>query len=358
VAGLAAVGWPGPAHDPATLIGRVSVLAMAAMLAGLPALIRRHYGPPAAGWAPTLVRAAGLALMVALLAVKSMVEQVEFGAPGRRPSPGGLWTGELIFLAVIAAYLAGLLIATASRGPVTRSTLVIGSCSGAGIGVLVYALRPLADQLHPGNGALAVCYELAKVLAVPVVLAAAVAAAMAAARRAPNSRKNGLAARDMRARQGFAAGTCVGLVAALVVSLLGIVTIAVAPHLATGLQWTLPFRSAPPGSVYDFEVAITEAGAGYLLVLLIFPLLGAGLGAWAGLFAGDGGLRPDGGGGGGGPGRPGPKPPPGGGGLHAPPPPALPRADLAALLTGADWRVIAPDPARERVPAGAPGGRG
>ena len=351
VIALALAGWPGPADNPATLISRVSVIVAAVLMTGLPRLIRRRYGAPAPGWLPALLRFAGFGLLIALLAVKSRVEHVEFAAAAGRRSLAGLWTGEVIFLAVMAAYLAGLLIATARRGPASRTTLVIGTCSGAGIGAAVYGLRPLADQLHVGNPALAVLYEVAKVLAVPVVLAAAIAAAMAAARRV-SSRKGGLTLRDMRARQGLAAGACVGFTAALVVSLLGIVTIALAPHLAMGLQWTLPGRPAAPGSFYDFEVAMTDAGAGYLLVLLTFPVVGAGLGAWAGLFTADGGLRPDGGGGGGGPGKRGPEPLPPGGGRHATPPPELAPADLARLLAQTDWRIIAPE--RERVPAGAP----
>jgi hypothetical protein len=354
-AALMLAGWPGPADDPATLISRVSVLVAAVLMAGLPWLVRRLYGGPAVGWAPAIVRGVGFGVVVALLAVKSRVEHVEFAAAaGRRPL-AGLWTGEVIFLVVIAAYLAGLLIATASRGPASRTTLIIGTGSGAGIGVAVYGLRPLADRLHVSNAALAVLYDLGKVLAVPVVLAAAVAAAMVAARRVPSrkGRRDRHAPRDRRALQGLAAGACVGFTAALVVSLLGVVTIALAPHLAVGLQWTLPGRAVPPGSVYDFEAAMTDAGAGYLLVLLLFPVLGAGLGAWAGLVA-DGGLRPDGGGGGGGSGKRRPKPVPPGGGGHVPPPPDLARADLARLLSLPDWRIIAGPAGQPAAPRHAP----
>jgi hypothetical protein len=202
-----------------------------------------------------------------------------------------------------------------------------------------------------------------KVLAVPLVLAATVAASIVAARRA-SSRAGGLSVRDVRARQGLAAGACVGFAAAVVVSLLGIATIALLPHAAPGLRWTLPGENAPVDSVYHFEVGITEAGAGFLLVLLIFPVVGAGLGAWAGLFTGDTGLRPDGGGGGGGPHRPGPEPKTPDGGRHVSPPPQLQPSDLGRLLAQADWRIIAGPadrpaapqhvPAPERVPVGVP----
>ncbi len=363
VVALVLVGWPGPADNPATLISRVSVIGVAVMLAALPRVVRRRFGPIANGWAAPLVRAVGCAIVIALLAVKARAEQLEFAVAAHRPSLEGLWVGEVVFLGVIAGYAAGLLAVTAQRTPARRSTLVIGGGGGALIGVAVYGLRPLADRLHIANGVLAVLYVVGKVLAVPLVLAATVAASIVAARRA-SSRAGGLALRDVRARQGFAAGACVGFAAAVVVSLLGIATIALLPHAAAGLRWTLPGENAPHDSVYYFEVGITEAGAGFLLVLLTFPVVGAGLGAWAGLFTGDTGLRPDGGGGGGGPRGPGPEPKTPNGGRHASPPPRLERAELGRLLGQADWRIIAgpadrpaapehvPEP--ERVPVGVP----
>jgi hypothetical protein len=364
VAALVAAGWPGPAADPATLISRVSVVGVAAILAVLPRLVRRRFGPIAGGWAPPLVRAIGCASVIALLAVKARAERLEFAPAAHRPSIEGLWLGEVVFLAVIAGYAAGLLIVTSRRTPARRTTLVIGGGGGAVIGVAVYGLRPLADRLHIASPSLAVLYQVGKVLAVPLVLAATIAASLAAARRA-SSRAGTAALRDVRARQGLAAGACVGIAAAMVVSLLGIATIALLPRAAAGLRWTLPGENAPPDSIYHFEVGFTEAGAGFLLVLLIFPLVGAGLGAWAGIFAaGDTGLRPDGGGGGGGRRGPGPQPRSPQGGRAAPVPPRLQPGELARLLTQTDWRIIAgpadrpaaPEhvPGPERVPAGVP----
>jgi hypothetical protein len=256
VAALAAAGWPGPAADPATLISRVSVVGVAVMLAGLPWLVKRKFGPLAHGWAPPLMRAAGCATVVVLLAIKARVERLELAAAAHRPSLAGLWVGEVVFLAVIACYAAGLLAVTARRTPARRTTLVIGGGAGVLIGVAVYGLRPLADKLRIGNPAVAVLYEVGKVLAVPLVLTAATAASVVAARRA-SRRSGGERLRDVCARQGLAAGACVGFAAALVVSLLGIATIALLPRAATGLQWTLPGRGAAPGSVYQFEVGMT-----------------------------------------------------------------------------------------------------
>jgi hypothetical protein len=82
------------------------------------------------------------------------------------------------------------------------------------------------------------------------------------------------------------------------------------------------------------------------------------------LFAGDTGLRPDGGGGGGGSDGPDPQPKRPDGGQRAPAPPGLSPDALTRLLTQPDWRIIAgpadrPDtpeyaPEPERVPAGVP----
>ena len=72
---------------------------------------------------------------------------------------------------------------------------------------------------------------------------------------------------------------------ALTVSVLGISTIALVPHELARLSWTLPTHQLPPGTVYAFESSVSSSAAGYLLVLVFFPLLGAGLGAWGGLCA-------------------------------------------------------------------------
>ena len=144
-----------------------------------------------------------------------------------------------------------------------------------------------------------------------------------------------------------------GVTCALLVSVLGISTIAVAPHAASSIQWTIPGGNLSANSVYRFEVAASHAVAGYLLILIIFPFLGAGIGAWGGLFAeGNRGLRP-GGGGGGGTKPPRPKTPRPGGGLLLD---GSPPFTAASLLSLPEW-----DPATgaarvdhaapERIPA-------
>jgi hypothetical protein len=335
------------------------------ILAGLPLIIRRKFGHGTSKRLPRLLRAAGYAAMFALILVKADVERVEV-AHFSGVWLAGVWAGEVVFLLVIAAYVAALLAVTAERPPAGPATLAIGTGVGLLLGLAIFVLRPLANHIHIANRWLADLYDLGRAAAVALVLYAAIRAAIAAARRT-SRRDSTLPITDARARQGFAAGVCVGVAAALLVSVLGITTIALIPHAAGSIQWTLPGRifdpshghPLTPDSVTDFEVSVSHAAAGYLLVLILFPVLGAGLGAWGGLFAaGNPGQTPGGGGGGGGPEDPEPDPgsPDGGRSL-------LPEPDIALDFGGVDfpdWDELDEFPeldpsAPDRVPAGLPG---
>lgn len=358
---LAWANWPGAAHNPATLISRVDLVAAFLILAGLLPAVRRKFGSIGTGWMPALARAGGYALVIALILVKADVERFSLGSPLTQTQLAGVWFGEVVFLLVIAGYVAALLSVTAQRPPARPATLAIGTGAGAALGVVVYALRPLIDYSPVDWGWLGALFGLAKIVAVFLVLYAAIKAGIIAARR--SSRRDSQRQHiNARAQQGFAAGLCVGISAALLVSVLGISTIALAPHIAASMQWTLPHKmlspgrgiSLAPGAVSVFEESFSQAAAGYVLVLIIFPLLGAGLGAWGGLFAeGDSGYRPGGGGGGGGgPEDPGPGPTPPGGMRDMP-------EDLFLEDWAGGWDELAEFPeldqeSPDRVPAGVP----
>ncbi len=313
-AGLAWLSWPGAPADPATLINRVDVVAILVTLAVLPWAAGRVFGPAGTSRLARSMRVAGYAAVFTLVLVKAQVERSEFAASAGRPGLAGLWAGEMVFLVVVAAYIAGLLAVTTQRTPVRPGALAIGTGAGIAAGLAMYALPPLAHPPQVTNVWLNGAYDVARVLVVPLVAGAGVAAGLLAARRT-SGRGSQLPFADARARQGVAAGLCAGAAAALVVSVLGIATIALLPQEAARLQWALPGGQAVPGSVYAFEVSVSDSVAGHLLVLILAPLLFAGLGAWGGLYgAGNPNRRPGGGGGGGGGGHgPAPTPPPPGG---------------------------------------------
>ena len=309
-AGLVWAGWRGAPDHLATLINRTDVIVTVVLLAGLPWATRKVFGPVRGSRPARIARLTGYAAVLALALVKAHVGRLGYAAVAGHPMLAGVWAGEIFYLVVVAAYVTGLLAMTARRPPAGPAALAVGAGAGALAGLVMYAL-PLRTQPHIANGWLAGMDGAARVLAVPLTAGAVVVAGWAAARR---TSLRGVLRPQARAqvRQAIAAGLCAGMAGALTVSVLGISTIALVPHELARLSWTLPTHQLPPGTVYAFESSVSSSAAGYLLVLVFFPLLGAGLGAWGGLCAADRpGSRP--GGGGGGPGEPAPAPPPPGG---------------------------------------------
>jgi hypothetical protein len=321
---------------------------IAALIAVVYWLVQRRFGPIGSSWTARTVRIAGFTLVAALILVKAAVERHEF-AHLARTALAGTWTGEILFLFVIAAYVAGLLAITARRSPASPAATLISIAAGVLLGLAVYTLRPLDNQVHIDDAWLSATVDIARVAAVAAAFAFATVAVIMAARRTSRPQRDGkLPLTRVRARQGVAAGLCVGITCALLVSVLGIATIAVSPHAAGSIQWTIPGRDLPASSLYGFEVNASHAVAGYLLILIIFPILGAGIGAWGGMYAaGNRGLRP-GGGGGGGTRPPKPKPPRPSGGRHLDgrPEPAT------SVLSWPEW-----DPATQGPRVTAPPGR-
>jgi hypothetical protein len=362
-AGLAWAGWPGAPGNPATLIDRIDVVAAVVLLAGLPWVTRRRYGPAAGGRLAPIVRAGGYAAIFALVAVKTHVARFEYTTVAQRHLLAGIWAGEVVFVGLLAACVAGLLAVTARRPPAAPAALGIGLRAGVVAGLVMSALPPMGHPLHLANAWLAWGYDAARVLAALVVMGVTIAAGLAAARR--TSARGRLPLADARARQGVAAGLCAGTAAALLASVLGLITISLLPQEANRLAWTHPYkyadpvgphwmhpyRSALPSGVYQFEVGAGDSAAGFLSVLVLYPLFGAGLGAWGGLYAAGQPRRRPGGGGGGGGGSGGPAP--------LPPPPEGARRDderLPAILRGGYLRELpvteglSPSPDEEPVP--------
>lgn len=347
-------GWFGHAAGLDTIISRIDVVVTVALLGLVPWLVARKFGSADRSALPRTVRAAGCAAVLVLVLVKTHVQGSEYAHVSRSAHLAGAWTGEVIFLLVIAAYLTGVFAVTAHRAPARPAAIGIGTLAGGLAGLILYALPPRGSSLNLPAGWIADSYQVARVLAVPLVIAGAVVAGVKAARRSARAaKKRGRI--NIPARQGLAAGACTGVAAAMVLSILGMITIALVPQDARVLQWSLPGQHLQPGSVYAFEVSLSQAAAGFLLVLLVFPLLGAGLGAWGGLYADQRRNPPGGGGGGRGPRDKGPKLPPSPGGRRLDP-----RPDLGWLLSLPEWDPrakpvqVPAEPRREKTPA-APG---
>ena len=355
-AGLVWAGWPGAPASLATWIRRVDVIAAVVILAGLPWLARKVLGPAGGGLA-RVVRLAGYAAVYALVLVKAEVERLEYAAPSGRPSLAGTWAGEIVFLVVLAVYLAGLLAVTARRPPAGPAALAIGTGAGLVAGLIMYAAPPFGMLLPVTKAWQVDVYGAARMLAVLLAFSVVVAAGLAAARRTSQDSRLPLA--DARARQGVAAGLCAGATAALVATILGLATIALVPHELTHLQWTLARPHLVLSPVYAFEMSVSNIAAGHLLVLIFFPVLAAGLGAWGGLYgAGRPGQLPGRGDGGERAPVPAPAPPGGGRRLDNDHQPALLLADyLHELPAGAGLSHVSPDeqasPAHpDRIPVG------
>src|SRR5215469_7419661 len=92
---VVAAAWPGAPTDPATLISRLSALAIVVLIALLHWPVRRRYGPLGSSWTARIVRIAGFSLVAALIPVKAAVERQEFAHVGRT-ALGGIWAGEIV----------------------------------------------------------------------------------------------------------------------------------------------------------------------------------------------------------------------------------------------------------------------
>jgi membrane-associated phospholipid phosphatase len=287
VAGTAWTAWSGPPGDSAVVINRVDVITISVILAGLPWVVRRARGPVAGSQPARVIRTAGYAAILVLVLVKTAVERVADARPNNLAGSALAWTGEIIFLVVMAGYAAVVLACTATRSPAVPAVARIGTAAGATVGLLVYLLGPLGFPLRFTGWWPARVYDVALALGALLALGAPIAAARVAIRRA-----DGPTPARSRVRQGAIAGLCTGAAAALVVAVLSTATIALLPYDA-GLRtwaaghighWTPAAGQVAPviGTRVGYVAGNSAFAAGYLIVLLLGPLAACALGAWAG----------------------------------------------------------------------------
>ena len=318
---IASLSWPQSAVNRVTVANRVSLLATVALLVGLWVAGRRLVGPARAGRAQRLVRAGGYSAVLALTLGKVSVERMR-GPESLGPGAGGLlWTGEALFLLMMAIFTAVVIMATAQRSPVTTGTLLRGIAAGLPIGIAVFVFLPLGVVRYQASRVLpAVPQGALGALAWTAVLVAPAVVGVLAARRFTSGQAlpsaagpasgfsarlgkafalhgagtDGAAESEARIRQGVAAGLVAGLTGAMLAVLLGTATIALLPHDSQLLGWLYPHLSH--AATLPAEQGAGGNAAGYLLLLLAVPFAGIGVGSIAALIATPDRAQPPGGG--------------------------------------------------------------
>jgi hypothetical protein len=256
-AALVVIGWPGTSADPTALIGRVGVVAAPVLLAAAWWAARRVFGPPRGSTLARGTRAGGYVAVYALVLVNARAQRFEYAAWRGGSWLSGLWTGEIIFLVAMAAYVAGVTAVTARRSPVGPAALAVGTVAGAAIALVVLTLPAVGNPLHVTRAALPVVHALGRGVGLPLVLAGGVVAGVITARRTsgPGSAQS-LA--NVRTRQSVSAGLCAGATATLLASIAGAGTVNVA-HLVAHFPPPLPAASPAPASVFAFEVSLADS---------------------------------------------------------------------------------------------------
>jgi hypothetical protein len=293
-AGLVWIGWPGASTDSATPVNRMYVVGTLVLLAGLPPLVRRYFGPARPGWAPLVTRVGGYAVLLALIAATAAQQRVGSRLGQYFPVIGPAWAMDVGFLLIIAGYVAGLLILTGRRVRLTRRILPLALGIGALTAGVLYPLAPFgigaaaeaaSHSLHGGPVVVAdylllACFVLAA-LAVPVAVHAV------ATRLADRDTRPGLLT---PARQALLATGCAMAAAAILVALFTSITIALLPHrvpqqFGDGICPTCdPSTVVIPANLrheYYFEESVGGAGDGGS-ALWFLPLVGVALGALRG----------------------------------------------------------------------------
>jgi hypothetical protein len=297
------VAWPSPTVGHA-LIGRVGVVVTVLLLAGLPLLARRLFGPASASRAGRSLRVFCCAAILALIPARVIVEvfadltprQEDYqriynlfnGIGVRGTSSGGPpWSGEIAILLIIAGYVTVLLWLTSQRSQLNRSTLAIGTGTGLLLGLVMYAVAPLGLGLDATNPWLAGAdADPLIALAWLLLLGGPVAAAVLAARCCREA-DGSVPFAGLAIRQGIAAGVLATLTGALLVTALGTGTTALMLRSAALRNWLYHGQHLDALALYQHELYSSTGTQMYVLICVAFPVIGLIMGG-----AGVAGTRP------------------------------------------------------------------
>ncbi|HEY2270910.1 MAG TPA: hypothetical protein VGI96_50425 [Streptosporangiaceae bacterium] len=294
-AAAAWLAWPQPGVGHA-LIGRVGVIVTVLLLAGLPSLARRIFGPASASRAGRAARVLCCAAILALIPARVIVEvfadltprQDDYlrvydiyngtGVPGAS-SGGPPWPGEIMILLVIAGYVAALLWMSSQRSELSRSTLAIGLGTGLPLGLVMYAVAPLGLGLSATNPWLPGSDVDPLVALAWLLLLGGPAAAAVLAARSCHDADGSVPYPGAAIRQGIAAGVLANLTGALLVTTLGTSTTALMLKSGALRAWLYSGQHLSPLALYHQEVYDSTGTEVYVAMCVAFPVIGLIMGA-------------------------------------------------------------------------------
>jgi hypothetical protein len=337
--------WPDSSagHAAADQFG---VIATVVLLAGLPLLARRFFGPVSDSRAARFLRVGGYAAILALMPAFAVVAPFPFTVPQSgvdlrvfyasgnprsdlpgTSSGGPPWQGEIPLLLLTAGYVVAIGWVTSRRSRVAPATLAAGTGAGIVFGLVMYSVAPLGlskDATNPWlpGSQIDPLVALAWILLFGVPVAAA---GIAGWRYRGPGRSHPSA--DARIGQSVAAGVLANLVGALLVTVLGLGTIALTIKAPWLRPWVYHGQHLSAAAAYSHELAASGSSGNtgmYAVMCVIFPFIGLVMSPLGGLVWGPAAAAGQSG------------PPPGGGGPPGPEPTPDPPGGRLADPDGAD----------------------
>jgi hypothetical protein len=297
-AGAAAwAAWPQPAVGHAG-VSQFHVIATVLLLAALPLLARRFFGPPSPSRAGRSLRVFCCAAILALMPGLAIVEAFANLTPAQpaykytycvaqgwsdtqgcnwvpgRSTGGPPWQGEIALLLMTIAYAGVIMFLTSRRSRVTRSTLAIATTTGLLFGVVMYAVAPLglsrgaSNPWLPGSTA-----DPVVALAWILLVGGPAAAAVLAGRRCRGPDGARLPHKD-RIGQGIAAGVLANGTAAMFTITLGTFMTFLTVRSPWLLRQVTHGRHMSALATYRYELNTSNHAGGYVLMLMFFPVIG------------------------------------------------------------------------------------
>jgi hypothetical protein len=332
--------WPDSSvlHAAADQFG---VIATVLLLAGMPLLARRWFGPVSDGRTARFLRVGGYAAILALIPARAVVGPYPLAVPRQGPdlrvfiadgnsihglpgtSAGGApWPGEVFFLVLTACYVVVIFWLTSRRSSVAPATLAAGTGVGIVFGLVMCSVAPLGLTQYATNPWLPGSrVDPLVVLAWILLLGGPVAAGVLAAGWYCRRPGRSIELAQARIGQGIVAGVLANLIGALFVTVLGTGIVA----LMIKVAWLRPLVFHDPhaseAAAYGHVLHASQHVSTYVVMCVTFPIIGLVMGA-LGMACfmpvpRQSGPQPDGGGPPGPGPEPAPEPPPPGGRLAA-----------------------------------------